>query len=97
MGEREILGSLGDLGSSCSGPVLLRTTGLLLSVLVLLGGEWLYSGVLWLISTLALAEWFATLLPLVIGEVLVGWLYRLGGCRLRALCCILFAVVRVLF
>jgi len=47
------------------------------------------------ISALLLAESFATLLPLGIGAVSVGLPYRLGGCRLRVLFCILFAVARV--
>ena len=94
-GEREILDSPGDLGGCDSSPVLLRESGLLLSVLVLLGGEWVYSGMLGSISTLSLAESFATLLPLGVGQASVGWPYRLGGCRLRVLFCILFAVVRV--
>jgi len=94
-GEREILDSLGDLGGSDSDLVILLESGLLLSVLVLLGGEWLYSGMLGAISTLSLAESFATLLPLCVGAASVGWPYRLGGCQLPVLCCILFAVVRV--
>ena len=94
-GERETPDSLGDLGGGDSGPVLLRESGLLLSVLVLLGGVWLYSGMLGSVSTLSLAESFATLLPLGVGAALVGWPYRLGGCRLRVLFCIRFAVVRV--
>ena len=92
-GEREILDSLRDLGGSDSGLVLLRESGLLLSVLVLLGREWLYSGMLGSISTLSLAESFAMLLPLDVGAASVGWPYRLGGCRLRVLFCILFALV----
>jgi len=95
MGELDILDWLCDLAGSEFGRVLPRESGLLLRVLVLLGREWLYSGMLGSISALSLAESFATLLPLGIGVVSEGWPYRLGGCRLHVLFCILFAVARV--
>jgi len=95
MGELEILDSLCDLAGSEFGPVLPRESGLLLWVLMLLGREWLYSGMLGSISALSLAESFATLLPLGIGAVSVRWPYRLGGCWLRVLFCSIFAVAPV--
>jgi len=95
MGELEILDSLCHRAGSEFDPVLPRESRLLLRVLVLLGGEWLYSGMRRSISALSLAESFATLLPLGIGAVSEGWPYRLGGCTLHVLICILFAVACV--
>lgn len=94
-GERGVTDSPEDLGDSACGPVLLREAELLLSVLLLLGGESLYSGVLGSSSTLSLAESLTTLLPLGVRAEFQGWPYRVGGCQLRVFFRILLAVLRV--
>jgi len=55
MDEGCVPSSLGDLWDAASDPALFRVEGPLLNVLVLLGGEWLYSGMLGSASSLSLA------------------------------------------
>ena len=69
-----VLGVLGVIWVSGCGSMVSCKAGLPLSVLVLVGGEWLYSGILISGSTLMLAE-SSVCMPVW----LCSWPYLLGG------------------
>jgi len=91
VGRCRVLGVLGVISvSGCAGIVSCEA-GLALSVLVLLEGEWLYSGMLVSGSTLLLAE-SSVCMPVWPSS----WPYLLGGWRLRVFLGIRLVELRVL-